>query len=191
MARDEGVQLSRDVAADIAALTSNDLVLARLEVEKIALYLDATPQEPKEPAAGILALLGAENDEEDLSAMFNAALGGDSKKLTTELAAASATGFSEVGLIRLLLRHLAKLSELRSKVDNGASITKTVGHPSVFWKDRDHFGRQLGIWSAANIARLIERILALEVAMKSSGQPEHVLIEQELLTVTRKAARLR
>ena len=101
MARDEGVQLSRDVAADIAALTSNDLVLARLEVEKIALYLDATPQEPKEPAAGILALLGAENDEEDLSAMFNAALGGDSKKLTTELAAASATGFSEVGLFRL------------------------------------------------------------------------------------------
>mgnify|MGYP007046329007 CR=1 FL=1 len=33
----QGAVISGDIAADIAALTSNDLVLARLEVEKIAI----------------------------------------------------------------------------------------------------------------------------------------------------------
>lgn len=191
MARDEGVRMSRDIAAAIAALTSNDLVLAKLEVEKIALYLDATPDNPQEAEAELLTLLGAENDEEDLGLLINAAVGGDTKKLTQELAAVSTTGFSEVGLIRLMLRHLTKLAELRTKVDQGSNIGKLVNHPSVFWKDRDNYARQLNIWSSGHIARLIERILALEIALKSSGQPEHVLVEQELLTIARKAARLR
>ncbi|WP_108811534.1 DNA polymerase III subunit delta [Sphingorhabdus sp. Alg231-15] len=191
MARDEGVRMSRDMAAAIAALTSNDLVLAKLEVEKIALYLDATPDNPRETDADLLALLGAENDEEDLGLLINAAVGGDTRKLTQELAAVSPTGFSEVGLIRLMLHHLTKLAELRTKVDQGSNIGKLVNHPSVFWKDRDNYARQLNIWSSAHIARLIERILALEIALKSSGQPEQVLVEQELLTIARKAARLR
>lgn len=191
MARAEGVQMSRDMAAAIAALTSNDLVLARLEVEKIALYLDASPENPQEAETELLALLGAENDEEDLGLLINAAISGDTKKLTHELAVVSTTGFSEVGLIRLMLRHLTKLAELRTKVDQGAGIGKLVNHPSVFWKDRDNFSRQLNIWSSGHIARLIERILALEIALKSSGQPDHVLVEQELLTIARKAARLR
>ncbi len=191
MARDEGVKISRDMAAAIAALTSNDLVLAKLEVEKIALYLDATPDSPQEAEAELLALLGAENDEEDLGLLINAAIGGDTGKLTQELAAVSPTGFSEVGLIRLMLRHLTKLAELRTQVDYGSNIGKLVNHPSVFWKDRDNYARQLNIWSSAHITRLIERILALEIALKSSGQPEQVLVEQELLTIARKAARLR
>lgn len=191
MAHQEGVKLSRDTAAAIAALTSNDLVLAKLEIEKIALYLDATPDNPQEAQAELLTLLGAENDEEDLGLLINAAIGGDTKKLTHELAAVSTTGFSEVGLIRLMLRHLTKLAELRTKVDEGANIGKLVNHPSVFWKDRDNYARQLNIWSSGHIARLIERILSLEIALKSSGQPEHVLVEQELLTIARKAARLR
>ncbi|MEP3225254.1 MAG: DNA polymerase III subunit delta [Parasphingorhabdus sp.] len=191
MAREQGVLLSRDMAAALAALTSNDLVLARLEVEKIALYLDSNPDNPQTAEAELLSLLGAENDEEDLGLLINAAIGGDTQKLSQELAALRPTGFSEVGLVRLMLRHLGKLAELRSKVDQGSNIGKLVNHPSVFWKDRDHYARQLHIWSSAHIARLIERILTLEIALKSSGQPEQVLVEQELLTIARKAARLR
>lgn len=191
MARSEGVQISRDTAAEIAALTSNDLVLAKLEVEKIALYLDASPETPKPAESEILSVLGAENDEEDLGLLINAALSGDTRKLSGELAGISPAGFSEIGLIRLLLRHLVKLADLRAKADQGAGVAKLVNHPSVFWKDRDNFARQLNIWSSAHIARLMERILALEIAMKSSGQPNHVLVQEELLTITRKAARLR
>ncbi len=191
MGTEEGLRISRDTAAALAALTSNDLVLAKLEVEKIALYLDAAINQPQEVNADILALLGAENDEEDLGALFNAALGGHTSKLTVELVAAKTLGFSEIGLIRLMLRHLAKLADLRSKADNGCNIGKLVNHPSVFWKDRDNYARQLSIWSSRQIARLIERVLAHEITLKSSGQPEHVLIEQELLTIARKAASTR
>ena len=188
IARAEGLQLGREMAQEIAALTSNDMVLARMEVEKIALYLDATPDNPQAAETDILLLLGAENDEEDISLLIQAALNGDAPRLAQELAAARAQGISEIGLIRIMLRHLAKLAELRSKVDKGGNVDSVAGHPSVFFKDQKHFKRQLRIWSSAHIARLIERILQLEIVMKSSGQPDQVLLEEELLLIARKAA---
>ena len=188
MAKTEGLRLSREMAQEIAALTSNDLVLARLEVEKIALYLDATPENPQAPEADILLLLGAENDEEDISLLIHAALNGDAVRLAQEIAASRAQGISEIGLIRIMLRHLTKLAELRSKVDNGGNIDSVAGHPSVFFKDQKHFKRQLRIWPSAHIGRLIERVLQLEIALKSSGQPDQVLLEDELLLIARKAA---
>lgn len=191
MAREEGLQLDRNLAGDIAAMTSNDLVLAKLEVEKIALYLDSGPNDPQPVSPEILTTLGATNDEEDLGVLYNAALNGDAKTLTKELSIVSRTGFSEVGMVRLMLRHLAKLAELRIKADKGSGIDKIVNHPSVFWKDRDNYARQLRIWSAEHIGRLADRILSLEIALKSSGQPDNVLVEQELLTIVRKAARLK
>lgn len=190
LAREEGLQLDRNLAGEIAAMTSNDLALAKLEVEKIALYLDASPAAPQPVKPEILSVLGAANDEEDLGILYNSALNGNIKNLTRELAIVSTTGFSEVGLIRLMLRHLGKLSELRIKADKGSGIDSIVNHPSVFWKDRDNYTRQLRIWSVEHIGRLMERTLSLEIALKSSGQPEHVLIEQELLTIARKASRL-
>lgn len=191
MARNEGVQLSREMGQEIAALTSNDLVLARMEVEKIALYLDATPDNPQAPDTDILLLLGAENDEEDINLLIHAALNGDAARLAQEIAAARAQGISEIGLIRIMLRHLAKLAELRSKVDKGGKVDSVASHPSVFYKEREHFKRQLQIWPSTHIARLIERILQLEIMMKSSGQPDQVLLEEELLLIARKAARSR
>ncbi|QJB69652.1 DNA polymerase III subunit delta [Parasphingorhabdus halotolerans] len=189
MARAEGLSMSRDIALSIAGLTSNDMVLAKIEIEKITLYLDASPDQPQKVDAGILALLGAENDEEDLGLLYNAALSGEAAKLSAELATVKMIGFSEIGLIRLMLSHLNKLADLRAKADKGARMDTLMR--SVFFKDKDNIARQLGIWSASNIARLIERILSLEVALKSSGQPNGVLVEQELLTIVRKAARSR
>ncbi|ASK89021.1 DNA polymerase III subunit delta [Sphingorhabdus sp. SMR4y] len=188
MAQTEGLRLSREMAQEIAALTSNDLVLARLEVEKIALYLDASADNPMTPEADILLLLGAENDEEDINLLIHAALNGDAARLAREIAATRAQGISEIGLIRIMLRHLAKLAELRSKVDKGGNVDSVASHPSVFFKEQKHFKRQLRIWSSAHIARLIERILQLEIVMKSSGQPDQVLLEEELLLIARKAA---
>jgi len=188
MAKTEGLRLSREMAQEIAALTSNDLVLARMEVEKIALYLDATPENPLAPETDILLQLGAENDEEDINLLIHAALNGDAPRLAQEIAAARAQGISEIGLIRIMLRHLTKLAELRSKVDKGGNVDSVAGHPSVFFKEQKHFKRQLRIWSSAHIARLIERTLQLEIAMKSSGQPDQVLLEEELLLIARKAA---
>ena len=188
MARAEGLDMDRGIAQEIAALTSNDLTLARIEVEKIALYCDARPDQPQPVNRGILALLGAENDEEDIGLLINSALNGDTVRLSREIATAHAQGLNDVGLIRIMLRHLTKLADLRAKVEHGKSPGAVANHPSVFFKDRDNFARQLQIWSSAHIERLVERILALEIAMKSSGQTGSVLVEEELLLIARKAA---
>lgn len=191
MAGDQGVLLSKEMIQEIAAITNNDLVLARMEVEKIALYLDATKEEPKQPDANILSLLGAQNDEEDISLLINAALNGEAKILADEIAASRSIGLSEIGLIRIMLSHLTRLAAMRTKVDQGNNIDRIVSHPSVFYKDQKNFARQLRIWSSAAISRLIERLVEMEIKLKSSGQPEHVLLEELLLQIARHAAKIR
>ena len=188
MARAEGLDMDRGMAQEIAALTSNDLTLARMEVEKIALYCDARPEQPQPVDRNLLAVLGAENDEEDIGLLVNSALNGDTVRLAKEIATTHGQGLNDVGLIRIMLRHLAKLADLRAKVEDGKSPGTVANHPSVFFKDRDNFARQLQIWSSAHIERLVERVLALEIAMKSSGNAGSVLVEEELLLIARKAA---
>ena len=189
MAREQGLDMPREAVAELARMTGKDMMLAANEIEKIALYLDAVPGDVKPVDPDVLARLGAANDEEDLSALIEHALGGNTDALGRELAALGRRGLSEIGLVRIMLMHLTKLAELRVKIDRGGNIRSVVDHPSVFWKSRAAFARQLGLWNAATIARLIARLLALETALKSSGQPTGVLVEQELLTIARKAAR--
>ncbi len=192
-ARSSGVLLDTEQSAALAALCANDIVLAHLEVDKIALYLDADPQTPQKVEAGVMTALGAENEEEDLNILIHSALNGDHKVLTECLAGHLQNGFSQMGLVRLMLMHLIKLAELRTRVDNGESPRALVENRrnGVFFKYKDHMARQLSIWTSPLIDRLIARIVDLEIQLKSSGSASHVLVEQELLTIVRKAARKR
>ncbi|MDZ7588722.1 MAG: hypothetical protein U5J78_06165 [Parasphingorhabdus sp.] len=188
-ARDEGLVLAPNLASEIARRCGNDLALARIEVEKIALYLDATPATPQTVTAELIDQLAADNDEENLGVLIHSAMNGEGRVLARELATATAIGLNGVGLLRVMMMHLAKLAALRSRADGGASVSSLATDRSVFWKDKQHFERQLHIWSSARLARLIERALMLEIDLKSSGTPENILVEQFLLNVSRSAAR--
>jgi DNA polymerase III delta subunit len=53
---------------------------------------------------------------------------------------------------------------------------------------RDTIEAQLRIWSGADIARLIERIGDLEIALKGPGGKPAMLTEQEMLMIAQRAA---
>jgi DNA polymerase-3 subunit delta len=59
IARDLGLRLPPDLARRIADLTGNDRALMAGEVEKMALYLDASPEAPKEATAEALDALSS------------------------------------------------------------------------------------------------------------------------------------
>ena len=81
-----GLRLGGDLAQRIARASGLDRRLAEVEVEKLALYLDAAPDTPKTADAAAWDAIGASSEEDGFMPLVNAALGGHAKRLPGELA---------------------------------------------------------------------------------------------------------
>jgi DNA polymerase-3 subunit delta len=62
---------------------------------------------------------------------------------------------------------------------------------SVFWKEKDALAQQLGRWRSDLLAKAIARLLAAEREVKASGGLGPLAVDEELLAISRQAAKLR
>lgn len=193
LARDAGLKMDHALAAQIARYTGNDRSLAAMEVEKLALYHDASPERPVQVQPETLAALAAETAEDDIGTLVHLVMGGDIKGMVREMAEARALGLDGIRIIRALQRRIAMLAGLRGKVDQGAKADPLVrGTRSIFWKDYDAYIRQVNRWTSERLASLNSHLLGVEAQLMAKGADMGaVLIEQELTRIARAAARAR
>src|SRR3546814_17183419 len=90
-----------------------DRSLMANEIEKLCLYLDASSEQPADVTHDAIDALAAEAAEEDIGALVNAVLGGDTAKLIRELRVLAQLGAREGRVLWALLRrsHLIARSE--------------------------------------------------------------------------------
>lgn len=188
IAREHGLRLEPRAAQALVSATNADRALMSREIEKLALYLDASPEDPKLADTAALAEIGAANDESDLSAIVDAVLGGRPERAAAELALIGAT--EGISLVRALLRRLAQIAPLRAEVAGGQSVDAVMASSGrgIFWKDQKVVSGLLQRWSPDRIATATTRLAALERAYKRSGTAGMVLIGEEILTIARAAA---
>ena len=188
IARDHGLRLEPRAAQALVAATNADRGLMLREIEKLALFLDASPEDPKPADAAALATIGAANDESDPSAIVEAVMGGRPERAAAELALIGAT--EAIGVVRALLRRLAQIAPLRAEVAAGQSVDAVMAGAgrSIFWKDQKVIAGLLNRWTPERIATATIRLAALERAYKRSGTAGMVLVGEELLTIARAAA---
>lgn len=193
MAREAGLRIRPDVARRLASATGGDRALLAREIDKLALYLDAAPDRPRDLDHEALDALGAAIEEGDLSRLVDAVLGGDPAGADAELARLSGEGIEGIPILRALLRRLHLLAPLRAEVSEGNSVAAVMASSgkSIFFKEKDEIARELGRWTPAALATAIDRLAAAERQIKSSGFPGNVVTEEELLVVARAAARKR
>lgn len=191
IARDLGLRLPADMARRIADLTGNDRTLMANEIEKLCLYLDAAPDRPAEATHEAIDALAAEAAAEDIGALVNAVLGGDPPKLIHELQILAQLGASEGSMLWALLRRAHLLAAIRMEFDKKGSLDDAMASAgkAVFWKDKAAVQRQVRLWTAEGIARVIHRLGTAERLSRSSRNAGPVLVEHELLTIARQAAR--
>jgi DNA polymerase-3 subunit delta len=191
IARDKGLRLSGDLARRIAELTGGDRTLMGNEIEKLCLYLDAAPDRPAEASHEAIDALAAEAAEEDIGALVNAVLGGDTAKLLREFRILAQLGTSEGGMLWALLRRAHLIAAIRAEFDQNGNMDGAMASAgrAVFWKDKAAVQRQARLWSAPGIARVIHRLAEAERLSRSSRNAGRVLVEQELLTIARQAAK--
>ena len=191
LAQREGLKLDRALAAQIARYTGQDRMLAASEIDKLALYHDASPERPVLVEAAAFTALAAETSEEDVQALVNRTMGGEVRALGRQLAEARALGIDSIRVIRAMQRRVVLLAGLRAKVDAGANPGALVrATKSIFWKEQDEHVNQLKRWTSARLAGLTGHLLDLEKkAMALGGELGAVLLEEELARISRAASR--
>lgn len=191
IARDHGLRLLGDVPHRLIAATGGDRAVLTREIEKLALYLDASPEAPRDADNDALDAIGAALGEPELFATIATILDGRLDALGKELAALREGGGSLIPLLRQLVRRLMTLAEMRADLDQGGTIESVLEKHRVFFKEKAATGRALRRWSAPQIARAIDRLRETERNLMHSGSAGEVLAEAECTTIARAAARAR
>lgn len=191
LARSEGLKAEQAVAARIAQSCSNDRRMIAQELSKLALYLDASPNAPKDLESEALDAVGADMGG-DFLGIADLALAGDVRGLGVKLSGLVEGGRDAIPIIRSLQRRLLMLAPIRARIDSGESphaVLTSLGK-SLFWKDKPLVERMLSLWDSAGLARVSERTGALERRlMRADSPPSADALGEELVAIARQARR--
>ena len=192
MADAAGLRIGGDIAERIARGAGLDTRLARSEIAKLALYLDASPEAPRSADAVALDAIGAKTEEDGFSALIAAVLGGERGKIPGELRRIRELGLNPVGLLLAIERRAAQLSTLAAKLgprgDVAALMKAEVAARRVFWKDERELGAQLRHWRGKRLERRVDKLVGLHRSLLANSQDAELLISQGLAEIARAAA---
>ena len=191
LARTEGLRTQPGTAARIAEACANDRRMIAQELAKLALYLDASPNAPKDLGSDALDAVGAETGG-DFLGIADLALAGDVRSLGEALSRMESGGRDAIPIVRSLQRRLLMLAPIRARIDAGErsqAVMTSLGK-SLFWKDKPKVERMLGLWDSAGLARVSERAGELERRlMRGDSPPAAEALGEELVAIARQARR--
>jgi len=195
LGRRYGLKVSGPVASRLAESAGNDQAIVAQELQKLALYIGASPEAPRELDHEAVDAVGAESAEGDFLRLADLAMSGEIDELADELVRLPAGGNEAIPVVRSLQRRLLMLAPLRARVELGErpdAVLTSLGK-SLFFKDQAKVGRMLSRWTAEGLATAAERAGKLERdlmrprARPNSGPPETEALGEELLAIARKA----
>lgn len=191
IASEHGLRTSGNTAGRLFAAAGGDRAILTREVEKLALYLDASPERPAVLDDDAIDAVGADLGEAEMSRAIEAAISGDPATVGSELARLNEAGVSLVPVLRGLVRRLMTLAELQAEIAAGASIASVIEGPRVFFKEKASTGRALRQWNAVKLSGAIDHVRQAERAMMGSSTAGLVLAEAACLAVARSVQRQR
>lgn len=188
-ARALGLHPEQGVVGRLIVATGGDAGILRAELEKFALYLDATPDAPQPLDSSVVDALGARIGDEDLGTLIDAITAEKPRIVGRELAGLVRT--SAIPALRRMARRLLQLLDARDAMDRGLPPEDAIRslRPPVFWKETGLLAAALPRWPAGRCRAGIEAMLAAEQAIKAPGSAGDTLGWQALLTLARPTSR--
>ena len=183
-----GLKIDSRLASRIAENCANDQAVVAQELQKLALYADASPQTPKVLEPEAVDAVGAELAEGNVPRVADLALAGELEELTEQLAKLP-SGTEAIPVVRALQRRLSMLAPARARMERGESadaVMTSLGK-SLFWKDKAIVGKMLSSWGAAGLSTIADRAGQLERALMFSPAPQHEALSEELISIARAA----
>ncbi len=186
MAREQGLRLGAGVAARIVRAGDGDRAIMASEVDKLALYLDAGVEHPRDAGMSDLAEIGAELDEGEITPIVEAVIAGDANALIAALRPMEGADASPIPWLRALARRLASLAEMRAAVDAGEGAGQVVKRFRVFWREEGATIAALQRWNVQRLMRALEIVRATEREVMARGAAGRTIADHQLLTLARR-----
>jgi DNA polymerase-3 subunit delta len=189
LGRRVGLKIGPPVAARLAETCGNDQAIASRELEKLALFVGASPHSPKELDHEAIDAVGAESNQGDFLRLADLALVGDIAEVADLVSRLTGTGSEAIPAIRTLQRRLLFLAPARARIERGERLDGVMASfgKALFWKDKAKVEAMLKRWSAREIATISERAGVLERSLLFSDAPPREALGEELLAIARKA----
>lgn len=192
MADAAGVRIDGTLAERIARAAGLDTRIARSEIAKLALFLDASPEAPRAADAAAFAAIGASTEEDGFMPLINAVLGGEAGRIPGELRRMRELGLNPVAVVLALERRAAQLAGLAAKLgprgDVRAVIEAEKAARRIFWKDERDLTQQLRRWRGRRLERLVARTATLHRQLLANSQSAELFLAQGLAEIGRVAA---
>ena len=193
MAGPAGLHLTDELAERIARGAALDTRMARSEIDKLALYLDASPESPRRADAASLDAIGAVSEDDSFLPLLNTVLAGDTARLAAELARMQELELNPVGVLLAFERRAAQLVQLagrmRGRSDINAFLEQEMAARRVFFRDKPDLSQQLRRWRGRKLARLVERLTILHRQLLADNRNGEIALSQGLADIARAAAR--
>ena len=177
------------LADRIARAAGLDVRLARSEIEKLALYLDASAQTPRIADAEALQAIGAVSEEDGLMPLVNAVLSGHTDTVPHEIRRMREVGLNPVSVVLALERRTAQLAQLSAKHRAGTDINGLLKSERVFFRDLPDISVQLTKWSGARLERLVTHLVQLHRTLMANAPMAELLLAEALVRIARVAGK--
>lgn len=187
-----GLKMDAAMAQRIASAAGLDIRLARSEVEKLALYLDADARSPRNLTAEAIDSVGAASQDDSFAGLVDTVLGGDTRRLAGEVRRYRELGINPVAVLLAMERRAAQLAALAAKLgprgDIDALVEAEKNARRVFYKDAGSIKAQLARWRGQRLERLVDRLAGLHHALLSNSADAETLMAQGMTEIARAAS---
>lgn len=189
MAGVAGLRMGSEIAERIAVGAGLDTRVARSEIDKLSLYLDASPESPRPVDARDLDAIGAQTGDDDFTSLVDAVLGGKRETIAPEIRRLRDQGMNPVGLLLAFERRAAQLAALASRFGGSGELDAFLQRESdarrIFWREKAVLGVQMRKWRGHRLERLAARLVGLHQTLLANSQDAELLLAQGLAEIAR------
>ena len=193
LAEAAGLKLGNAMAETIAVAAGLDTRIVRSEIDKLALYLDASPESPRNAQPKDLAAIGTATIDDNMAGLVNATLGGQVDQLGHELPRLASGDINAVGLLLAFERRAVQLAGLAARAGSGGNLNafldSEIQARRVFFRDKADLMLQLHKWRGPRIERLLSRLAALHRALMHDSNGASLRMSQAIVEIARVSAR--
>lgn len=166
-----------------------DRAVTRTELDKLALFVDASAETPSTVGFDDVAATIGDSAAVGLDDLAHATTLGDARAVERCLDRLLGEGQAPVRLIRTLLNHVTRLRRLALLVERGDSVDRAIGQarPPIHFRRKTDVKTALRRWSGTRLQAAQDKLLAAEVACKSTGRPDILMCREAITTICKHA----
>jgi len=180
--KNANVSYSEDSIAYLESVIGGDRLLIRSEIDKLITYLGDKKYLTLEEVSLICGdpLLFPAQD------LCNAVFNGKSNLIADLFERLVKAGVPSINIIRLHIRYLLQLYNLRSLIISGNDISSSVKlvKPPIFFKQVPIISEHIKYWHLDNINVALRGLAQLESECKKTGTPQLLILERALVHIS-------